>query len=249
MQQDMSDDSLVQCLARIRKRGSQGVCLKAQDRPRVRDAVDALIGQGIPVVTLATDVPATGRKAYVGLDNASAGRTAAYLIAMGLGQGEGTVLTTRSREQFLGEGDREAAFLKTLGKLRPHVKVHPVVGGAGLATETSKLVRRALTQIDGLCGIYSMGGGNGTIVDELEVRGLWPDVFVAHDLDVDNRKLIEVGKLNYVLHHDLRVDMTKVFQMFLHHHKMLTQDPETLLSRVQVITPENVPPLDLGDGG
>ena len=36
--------------------------------------------RGIPTVTLVTDVPASRRVAYVGIDNRAAGATAAYLI-------------------------------------------------------------------------------------------------------------------------------------------------------------------------
>ena len=67
-------------LAAIGRRGSDGVILKAPDHPLVAEAVDALVGAGIPVVTFVTDVPFSRRLAYVGADNRAAGATAAYLI-------------------------------------------------------------------------------------------------------------------------------------------------------------------------
>ena len=64
---------------------------------------------------------------------------------------------------------------------------------------------------------------------------------MALDLDDDNRRLIEDGRINFVLHHDLRVDLQNVFQAFLLHHK-LTSDPlHTAMSHTQVVTPENIP--------
>ena len=68
-------------LAAIARRGSDGVILKAPDDPRVAEAVDALASTGIPVVTFVTDLPFSRRVAYVGLDNRSAGATAAYLVS------------------------------------------------------------------------------------------------------------------------------------------------------------------------
>jgi len=38
---------------------------------------------------------------------------------------------------------------------------------------------------------------------------------VALDLDDDNRRLIVDGRINFVLHRDLRVDLQNVFQAFL----------------------------------
>ena len=60
--------------------------LKAQDEPEVAEAVDRLVAAGVPVVTYATDVPASARCAYVGIDNHGAGVTAAYLMDQWLGR-------------------------------------------------------------------------------------------------------------------------------------------------------------------
>ncbi len=46
-------------------------------RTEVAEAVDRLVASGVPVVTYATDVPASARCAYVGIDNHGAGVTAA----------------------------------------------------------------------------------------------------------------------------------------------------------------------------
>lgn len=116
-QEIMSEDDVTEALLRIAKRGSHGVCIKARDLPNIRAAVDQLIASGIPVVTLVTDLTTTKRLAYVGLDNQSAGRTAAYLIAKTIGDGEGTALTSRSNDRFLGEEEREVAFKATLAQL------------------------------------------------------------------------------------------------------------------------------------
>lgn len=68
---------------RIGRRGrtSDGVLLEAPDDPEVAAAIRRLTARGVPVVTLVTDVRDSGRAAYVGLDNAAAGATAAYLLS------------------------------------------------------------------------------------------------------------------------------------------------------------------------
>jgi LacI family transcriptional regulator len=55
----------------------------------VREAVDELAEQGVPVVTLISDLSASRRVACVGLDNRAAGRTAAVLIGRFLGPRRG----------------------------------------------------------------------------------------------------------------------------------------------------------------
>lgn len=241
-QEIMGEAEVTQALNRILKRGSQGVCLKARDLPAVRTAVDRLVAAGIPVVTLVTDLSDTNRVAYVGLDNQSAGRTAAYLIAKSVRDLTGAVLTSKSSGLFLGEEEREIAFLSTLGHICPDMTVIDVSEGRGVHYETSHIMHKAIADMETLSAVYSMGGGNRTILEILAQNGLKPEVYVAHDLDKDNRTLIEKGDLSFVLHHDLRLDLQNVFHAFLQHHKLRPALPHSLISHVQVITPENIPP-------
>jgi LacI family transcriptional regulator len=235
MHEIMDEVDVLQVLARIAKRGSHGVCLKVRDVPAVRAAIDELVASGIPVITLVTDLTATQRIAYVGLDNQSAGRTAAYLISKTVGDVTGTVLTSRSNDRFLGEEEREAAFKLTLKRLCPKLRM---VDGSGVLHETSSVLHGA---VENLCAVYSMGGGNHTILNALEQNGLLPDIFIAHDLDKDNRALMTAGRLSFVLHHDLGVDLENVFHAFLYHHKLTKVPLMTAISNVQVVTPQNVP--------
>lgn len=244
MQEVMTEADALDALDRIAKRGSQGLCLKARDIPSIRKAVDRLTDLGIPVVTLVTDLTATKRIAYVGLDNVSAGRTAAYLTAQALGDSSGTVLTTKSNTLFLGEEERETAFRQLLNQTCPQLRIVSVDGGSGVGFDTSRLMHLAIQNLDHLRAVYSMGGGNHTILEVLDLHNLKPDIYVAHDLDKDNRSLIAARRLNFILHHDLRIDMNQVFQAFLHHQKLVVDPAPITMSHIQVLTPENVPRRD-----
>ena len=242
-QEIMTEDDVTAALSRIAKRGSHGVCIKARDLPIIRAAVNQLIASGIPVVTLVTDLNTTKRLAYVGLDNQSAGRTAAYLIARTIGDGDGTVLTSRSNDRFLGEEEREVAFKETLVRLCPSLRIIDASGGSGVHGKTSRIMQSVIAGLDEVRAVYSMGGGNTAILNALDQNASLPDIYVAHDLDDDNRRLIEDGRLSFVLHHDLREDLLNVFQAFLHHHKLMVMPVHTSVSHIQVVTPENIPPF------
>lgn len=241
MQEVMSDAQAVTVLSRIAKRGSHGVCLKARDTPEIRKAVFRLSEAGIPVVTLVTDIAEAGRIAYVGLDNHGAGRTAAYLVAKAVGDVDGAVLATRSDAGFLGEEARENAFVDSLKRLCPRLRVLHFTGGSGRHFETSQMMNKVVATLENLRAVYSMGGGNLSILEVLQSAELRPDIFVAHDLDQDNRVLIEKGLLSFVLHHDLQADMRNVFHAFLGHHRLEESQSDLMISDIQVVTPENIP--------
>ena len=137
-------DRAVASLATIARRGSDGIILKAPDDPRIAEAVDALASTGIPVVTFVTDLPFSRRVAYVGLDNRSAGATAAYLVSQWSSSGEGGVLVTLSSSSFRGEEEREIGFRSTLRDLAPGRSIHEVTDTDGLDRTMFEAVRRVL---------------------------------------------------------------------------------------------------------
>ncbi|MCW2131556.1 substrate-binding protein domain-containing protein [Arthrobacter sp. VKM Ac-2550] len=75
-----SQEECVTRMDRIAAKGSHGVVLMAPDVQEAVAAVDRLQAVGIPVITLASDLPVSRRLAYVGIDNRS-GVTAAYLLS------------------------------------------------------------------------------------------------------------------------------------------------------------------------
>ncbi len=244
--EELAVDDLVRILRRIANRGSSGVLLKAPDVPEIVEAIQHLVHSRIPVVTLVTDIPQSRRVAYVGIDNRAAGETAAYLIGQWLGKTPAQILVTLSSNMFRGEGEREVGFRSTLARKFPHLEAIEISEGFGRDRETGLQVRAALAKHPRICAVYSIGGGNSAILSAFQSAGRNVRVFVGHDLDADNRKLLRDGALNVVLHHDLRQDMRIACQHIMRAHGALPKITNALLSQVQVVTPFNVPStLDL----
>lgn len=231
-----STAQMVEALSRLR--GSHGVVLKAQDDPVVAEAIDRLVGTGVPVVTYATDVPASSRCGYVGIDNHGAGVTAAYLVQQWLGSSPSGVLITLSRNVFRGEGEREVGFrsaLRASGR-----SVVEVSGSDGIDATNERLVLEALEANPGVEAVYSVGGGNVATVAAFDRIGRACKVFVAHDLDADNVRLLRDGRISAVLHNDLRADARLALRLILQERGALPVEPVRQVP-IQVITPYNVP--------
>jgi LacI family transcriptional regulator len=231
-----SPAQMADALSRIR--GSHGVVLKAQDAPEVAEAVDRLVGAGVPVVTYSTDVPTSSRCAYVGIDNHGAGVTAAYLMDQWLGPAPSGVLITLSGSVFRGEGEREVGFRSALrGSGRDLVEVSD---SDGIDETTECLVLDALERNPSVEAVYSPGGGNTATVSAFERLGRVCRVFIAHDLDADNRKLLRDGRISVVLHNDLRADARLAMRLILASHGALPAEPARP-TPIQVVTPYNLP--------
>lgn len=241
LKEEGDPDDVAATLQRVRRRGSHGVLLKAPDHQIVAAAVDELAAAGIPTVTLVTDVPASRRVAYVGIDNRAAGATAAYLITRTSGPESGGVLMSLSSSTFHGEGEREAGFRVTMAELAPNRRLVEVTETEGLHRSTLAAVGEALARDPTLDAVYSIGGGNAAILEAFRAVGRAPTSFIAHDLDDDNQTLLRRRQLTAVLHHDLRRDLQEAARLILHARGALPGRPWSRTSQIQVITPFNEP--------
>ena len=234
---------IVGVLDTIARRGSRGVILKAPEAPEVNAAVLRLSEAGIPVVTLVSDLPFSKRVAYVGMDNRSAGATAAYLLNQWLGPGHARrVLVALSRSVFRGEEEREIGFRSAIRERWPDRALAEITDSDGLDSSVYQLALDALDRHADIEAVYSIGGGNRAILDAFDARQRPCRAFIAHDLDRDNRELLEAGRLSAVLYHDLRRDMHRACQIIMQAHGALDGPIVTAPAPIQVITPFNIPP-------
>ena len=89
--------------------------------------------------------------------------------------------------------------------------------------------------------VYSIGGGNMAIVEAFAARQRTYSVFIAHDLDEDNTRLLRDGRISAVLHHDLNQDMRQACHAIMQAHNALPDAPYPWPSNIHIITPYNMP--------
>lgn len=66
-------------------------------------------------------------------------------------------------------------------------------------------------------------------------------VFIGHDLNPDNVHLLREGRISALLHHDLRQDVNRCCRILMRHHGALPVDPVSDASKIDVVTPHNIP--------
>jgi LacI family transcriptional regulator len=163
--------------------GTKGVGVIAVDHPRTRIILQGMVDAGIKIVTIASDVPATPRSAYVGLDNRVAGRTAALLMGRLLRGLAGNIAIVTGSRSYRGHEEREMGFRAVLGEDFPQLAVGAAVdinedGDASYA-ETLKLLREQPE----LLGIYCVGAGRFGVARAMRETKLdRKPVFICHDL-------------------------------------------------------------------
>ena len=197
-----SPDAVASCLLALHGR-HDAVVVMALDHPRVRAAIDDLVAAGSVVVTLVSDVPASRRAHYVGIDNVAAGRTAASLLGRFVGAREGRVGVVLGSAALRDHAERLFGFGQVIAAEFPRLKVLAPLEGHDDFARTGPLVARLLKRERDLAAIYSIGAGNRGIAAALEASGRGRDVvWVCHELTAHTRRALLDGVADAVINQD-----------------------------------------------
>ena len=90
-----------------------GFCLTTLDTPQVQLAVHKIVERGIPVVSLNTDIPDSGRICYVGTDYFRAGKTASGMLSLTSSENLSILIITGSYN-IRGHKERIKGFIAGL---------------------------------------------------------------------------------------------------------------------------------------
>ena len=219
-----------------------GIAFMAIEHPAVREAVDALSERGVPTVTLISDIANTRRAAYVGLDNRSAGRTAAYLIGRLIGARPAKVAMIAGSLSYRAHEEREIGFLHFFEEMFPAIEVVGLREGHDEAAKNYRQTKTLLARHPTLAGIYNIGGGADGIGRALEEAGRQRDVvFVGHGLSPDTRAMLIDGTMDAVITQNPQASLMDCVAVFANLRAGRTPLEGTSRSRLELILRENLP--------
>ncbi|WP_322046747.1 LacI family DNA-binding transcriptional regulator [Paraburkholderia sp. J67] len=239
---DLDPRSLTSVIQRASEK-ADALIVVAYDHPRVIDAV-ARISRNIPVVTLATDLPGTGRLAYVGIDNRCAGRIAGELMGRFLGPEGGQTIVIAGLRSYLGHEERESAFRTVLRRRFPTCEVVATVENLEDERSTERLTRDALKKYPKLRGIYNLSVGEEGIARALRAtKREQSTVFIGHELTDISRSLLLEGVMDAVLDQSPFVEAVRAVEVILQHYKRGTTSGLPLQTPISIYIQENLPPV------
>lgn len=217
---------------------SDGLILVAREHPAINDAVRAITGRGIPVICLTTDLPSSGRTAYVGSDQYASGATAGWLCGRMLPRGEnGQVLFVYS-VPFRCHQDREQGFRHVIRSEFPALAIHEKVSSNESVDVIYEAVRRYIGKNGPPAAIYNVSGANLGVGRALEDEGLSnTTVFIGHELNINSRSLLERGIMDVTIGHDFEREIALSVECI----KMARQggQPVNRITQSQVFTRYN----------
>lgn len=198
--QGLNADKVLEHIDSLIVEGVQGIALAPIDRPEVSKCIDRLHEQGIPVITLNSDVPNSRRMCFVGMDNYRAGQTAAWLTCQMLPM-ESKVFVVAGYPDNTAHIDRLNGFLETIvSERRKDIHLLPVQSCFDRNDYTHDVTQRVLREHSDLAAVYVTSHGQEGVCQAIEEEGYTGKVkVIAYDLNAPNRRLLEKGKLDFVI--------------------------------------------------
>jgi ribose transport system substrate-binding protein len=135
-----------------------GILISVTKPDLLQDAIDSAVAQGIPVITVDSDAPASKRLMFVGTDNFRAGTESGKRMGELLkGQGQIVVITIPGQLNL----DERARGMNEALKKYPGIKVAQTIDDKGdprVANDSLSDLLRAKAKIDGIICLEASGG-------------------------------------------------------------------------------------------
>lgn len=193
-----------------------------------------------PVVTLASDLPDSGRIGYVGANAVQEGQLAAALMGRFLGSPGGSVLIIAGLHRLSEHKQREDGFRATLEREYPNCTVVECFQSFESENIGARF-RDVLAKHPDLAGIYNMSIGNGTIAEELRRVGkAGRTVLITHTETPERVQLMREGIVHAVIDRDTYLDARRAIEIQLHAAGRLDAAEISVPQRPHVFLRENV---------
>lgn len=244
----MHDIEVADAAATARKIGEiaeayDALIVVAPDDPRLSEALRPISAR-VPIVTLVTDLPSSGRIAYVGPDNRRMGRVAGELMGRFLGPDGGEVLIVVGMHRMIGHEEREMGFRSVLRERFARCTIAASLESGEDRERAGEVVHRALRKNPGVRGVYNVSAGNLAISRAIRSSGVEHKiVLITHEITPERRQMLRDGILDAVIDQNPSLEAQRAIEVLGQHFKRAGKEiPLDEHTPFNIFIRENCPP-------
>lgn len=194
-------EKVLETIDSLLERGMKGLALAPSNAPELVERINELEEKGVPVITFNSDLPASRRLCFIGMDNYRAGQTAAYLMHQLLFRGGGRVFPMAGHLNNTAHNNRLNGFTDALRAAGPTgIEVLPFQPCFDRDDYAHEITLHVLKEAPDLAGIYVASNGQQGVCAALAEVGLTGQVrVIAYDLNELNMRLLQEGSLSFAI--------------------------------------------------
>lgn len=199
----LDTEQVLACIDQLLAEGIRGLAITPNTSPELRDRINELHAQGIPVITLNSDAPGSKRLCFIGMDTYRAGQTAAGLMHLLLPAG-GKVFPLTGHLNNTAHNNRLHGFADTLAAEQADnltlLPFQPCFDRDDFAYE---ITQHILAANPDLAGVYVAANGQRGVCQAIADAGRTGQVrVIAFDLTPPNDQLLRDGHISILLDQD-----------------------------------------------
>lgn len=199
---DFDAGKAIKAMHELKKKGCNGIAVVPVDDEKLKETVDELADEKIPVITFNSDIDGSKRMCFVGQDTYQSGRVAAGLMADIL-PAAGKVLVISGYPTTYGHKNRTKGFLKEFEALRKDVQVLDIQYAFDDNHMAEMITQGMLKEYEDLTGIYLAASGVQGVCKALGDLGMEEKVkVISNDLTAQNVQYLKEGKIRFLIGQD-----------------------------------------------
>ena len=233
---------IVRALDALEPGSFDGIALMVPETPQVRDSVARIRRAGVPVVAFVSDLPGSARDHFVGINGVAAGRTAGFLIGRFAGESRGQIIVVSNSLQSHASIDRRLGFDAIIREEFSGLRPLPTLETHNDPERTEQTLARAIDAYPGIIGVYSMVGGDKSVLEALRRFGRLKDLIViVHELTPAARSALIDREVDAVINQNVGHLVRSSLRVLraLVDGAPIYMDQER--PRIEIVTRENIP--------
>jgi LacI family transcriptional regulator len=148
----------IEAIKKMAAAGYSGMCVTTLDVPEIQKEIYTITQSGVPVVSVNTDIPDSGRICYVGTDYIKAGRSAAGMLSL-ISKERQKILIVSGSFQIRGHNERIKGFKAGLEEHGIAYDIVDTVEAFDDNEDSYKLTRGILISHPEITSIFVVAGG------------------------------------------------------------------------------------------
>ena len=202
-------EAQLQAVEELLEEEVNGIAMTPCNDDRIRNCINALYEQGIPVITLNTDIENSRRLAYVGSNYARSGATAAGLLQL-MTSGTVNVGIITGSSNILCHTERIAGFLNTLAPYSDRIHIVDTVEIHDDEVESYEKTTALLSAHPEINALFFAAGGVYGGCRSVETLGRKGVIrIIAFDLVPTTRQMLENGTIAATICQQPRIQGSK----------------------------------------